>query len=108
LFYSLLLTMVAVPASGVLGIEPPLSLNYSWLPSAYCGDPAGNKKRPARSFVHFDDFMAARLATIWLDDSALFGITLGMWTIVGYAQRPALCDLRCTPGWSIPSIYMRR
>jgi len=31
LFYSLLLTMVAVPASGVLGMTP-LSLNYSWLP----------------------------------------------------------------------------
>ena len=31
LFYSLLFTMVAVPASGVVGIAP-LSLNYSWLP----------------------------------------------------------------------------
>jgi hypothetical protein len=26
---------------------------------------------------------AARLATIWFHDSALFGITFGMWTIVG-------------------------
>ena len=26
---------------------------------------------------------AARLATIWFHDPALFGITLGMWTIVG-------------------------
>ena len=83
LFYSLLLTMVAVPASGVLGIDPAFIELFLAANLLIAVIPLETKSARRVLLFILMILWAARLATIWLDDSTLFGITLGMWTIVG-------------------------
>ena len=83
LFYSLLLTMVTVPTSGVLGIDPAFIDLFLAANLLIAVIPLGTKKARCVLLSILMVLWAARLATIWFHDPALFGITLGMWTIVG-------------------------
>ena len=83
LFYSLLLTMVTVPTSGVLGIDPVFIDLFLAANLLIAVIPLGTKKARCVLLSILMVLWAARLATIWFHDPALFGITLGMWTIVG-------------------------
>jgi len=91
LFYSLLLTMVAMPASGILGINPAFIHLFLAANLLIAVIPLGTKRARRVLFLILMILWAARLATIWFHDSALFEITLGMWTIVGlFAAASAL------------------
>jgi voltage-gated potassium channel Kch len=83
LFYSLLLTMLTVPASGVLRINPVFIELFLAANLLIAVMPLETKR--ARRILLFILMIlwAARLATIWLHDPVLAAITLGTWTIVG-------------------------
>jgi Ion channel len=83
LFYSLLLTMVTVPASGILGINPAFIDLFLAANLLIAVIPLGTKRARRVLFFILMILWAARLATIWFHDPFLFGVTLGMWTIVG-------------------------
>ncbi len=83
LFYSLLLTMVTVPASGVLGINPAFIDLFLAANLLIAVIPLGTKRARQVLLYILIILWAARLATIWFHDSALIGVTLGLWTIVG-------------------------
>jgi hypothetical protein len=101
LFYSLLLTMVAIPASGILGIDPAFIEFFLAANLLAAVIPLGTRgARRALLFV-LVALWAARLATIWHDDRTLFVTTLGLWTMVGlvaaagalrFAMRASLVD----------------
>jgi voltage-gated potassium channel Kch len=83
LFYSLLLTMVAVPALGALGIDPGFIELFLAANLLIAVVPLGTKRAQRVLLFVLMILWAVRLATIWLHDPALSMITLGMWTIVG-------------------------
>ena len=83
LFYSLLLTMLTVPASGVVRIDPAFIELFLAANLLIAVMPLETKR--ARRILLFILMIvwAARLATIWLHDPVLAAITLATWTIVG-------------------------
>jgi len=83
LFYSLLLTMVTVPASGILGINPAFIDLLMAANLLIAVIPLGTKRARRVLLLILMTLWLARLATIWVHDSAIIGITLGLWTIVG-------------------------
>jgi hypothetical protein len=83
LFYSLLLTMVAVPALGVLGVDPGFIELFLAANLLVAVVPLGTRRARRVLLYALMILWAARLATIWHNDPALVVITLGMWTIVG-------------------------
>jgi hypothetical protein len=101
LFYSLLLTMGAVPALGVLGVDPAFIELFLAANLLVAVVPLGTRRARRVLLYALMVLWAARLATIWHNDPALVVITLGMWTIVGlcaaagalrFAMRARLVD----------------
>jgi voltage-gated potassium channel Kch len=82
LFYSLLLTIVAVPALGVLGIDPGFVELFLAANLLIAVVPLETKRARRILLFVLVILWAARLSTIWLHDPTLSMITLGMWTIV--------------------------
>ncbi len=83
LFYSLLLTMVTVPASGVLGIDPVFIDLFLAANLLIAVIPLETRRARRVLFFILMILSAARIARIRIHDPTLFGVTLGMWTIVG-------------------------
>jgi|SRR5262245_40643678 len=83
LFYSLLLTMVAAPASGALEIEAGLLELFLAANLLIAVIPVGREKSRRVLLVVLTILGAARLVTTWLNHPALAVIILGMWTIIG-------------------------
>ena len=83
LFYSLLLTMVAAPLSGALGLQGglvELFLAANLLAALISID----TQRTRRVFLAVLTVLyAARLATAWLEQPALSATALGSWIIIG-------------------------
>ena len=91
LFYSLLLTLVAAPASGTLGLDAGLLEVFLAANLLIAVTSVGTRRGWRVLLVTLATLWAARLATIWLDHPVLSVISLGTWTVLGlFASAGAL------------------
>ena len=91
LFYSLLLTLVAAPASGTLGLDAGLLEVFLAANLLIAVTSVGTRRGWRVLLVTLATLWAARLATVWLDHPVLSVISLGTWTVLGlFASAGAL------------------
>jgi voltage-gated potassium channel Kch len=83
LFYSLLVTMVAVPALGILGVDPAFIELFLGANLLVAVAPLGTRRARRVLLYVLMILWAARLATLWFHNPAVIVISLGLWTIVG-------------------------
>jgi voltage-gated potassium channel Kch len=91
LFYSLLFTLVAAPASGTLGLNAGLLESFLATNLLLAVTSLGTERRWRVLLVILAILWVTRLATAWLDHPVLSVISLGTWTLVGlFASAGAL------------------
>lgn len=83
LFYSLLLTVVAAPASGALGLDAGLLECFLAANLLIAVTSAGTERGWRVLLVTLAILWVARLATAWSDHPVLSVISLGTWTVLG-------------------------
>jgi voltage-gated potassium channel Kch len=83
LFYSLLLTLVAAPLSGALGLEGGLIDLFVAANLLVAVIPLGTKRARGGLLSALMFLWMVRLASAWLDHPVLLIAALGSWTIVG-------------------------
>jgi Ion channel len=80
LFYSLLLTMVAGPASGALGLRPGLIEIFLGANLIAAIIPIGNRRLPLVAVLAIA--VVVRLGSEWIDRATLSAASLMIWTIL--------------------------
>ena len=91
LFYSLLLTLVAAPASAALRLDAGLLEVFLAANLLIAVTSVGTRRGWRVLLVTLATLWAARLATAWSDHPVLSVISLGMWTVLGlFASAGAL------------------
>ncbi len=91
LFYSLLLTLVAAPASGALGLDAGLLEVFLAGNLLIAVTSIGTERGWRVLLVTLAILWVARLATAWSDHQVLSVISLGTWTVLGlFASAGAL------------------
>jgi hypothetical protein len=83
LFYSLLATIVATPASAALGIGAGMIEFFLAANLVLAVIPVGPERGRPVLLAVCTIILAAKLALTWLDDRVLAVLTLGTWTIIG-------------------------
>ena len=83
LFYSLLLTLVAAPASGALGLNAGLLEVFLAANLLIAVTSVGTERGWRVLAVTIAILWAARLTTAWFDHPVLSMISLGTWTVLG-------------------------
>ena len=108
LFYTLLLTMVAVPLVVALKLTGPL-IDYLLAASLLAAIvPVDTAKNRCALLAITVVMWLARPVTASFDHPVLSAVTLGLWTVIGLLQRPAPYASPCVPSRSMQSIFMRR
>ena len=85
LFYSLLLTLVAAPTSGALGLDGSILELFLAANLLLAVTSVGSARGWRILLIVLALLWVARLATAWLDDSTLSVVSLGTWTMLGLA-----------------------
>jgi hypothetical protein len=89
LFYSLLFTLLAGPVFATLRLRSSVLELFLGVILLMAVIPVGKIRNRSLLLAGLAVLFAARVATAWLDDTALSAIALGMWTVVALVAAAA-------------------